>query len=186
MVAIERIYTSDEFWELAETFPEDKHYELWDGVIVEMPPPSKLHSKIAGIILTFLNMFVLENGFGTVLGEGGGYKLDEYNVRVPDVSFFAREADLTDNTAIFPPDLAVEVISPSETPRSIAEKTELYLNSGTKLVWNVYPDEQVIEVWRKNDATKLEMEPIRRDGTVTGGDMLPGFELPLSKVFPQS
>jgi Uma2 family endonuclease len=186
MVTQERTFTAHEFWERAESFPDDKVYELIDGEIVEMPPASKLHAKIVTLIATFLNVFVLQNEAGTVLAEGG-YTLDENNVRIPDVSFFKaeRDVDLTDNTAVFAPDLAVEVISPGNTPRQVTAKTELYLNRGVTVVWNVYIDEQVVEVWRVNAAGKLEMESLHRDDTLTAEDVLPGFELPLADIFPQ-
>lgn len=82
-----------------------------------------------------------------------------------------------------PPDLVVEVISPSETPRSMTSKTERYLKMGTRQVWNVYPDEQVVEVWRMGDNGELRMLSLTVEMVLTGGDILPGFELPLKNLF---
>jgi Uma2 family endonuclease len=179
--------TVEAFWEMAVNFPEDKRYELVAGEIIEMPPPSRLHSEIAALIASFIIVFARQNKLGHVFGADGFFALTEQDVRIPDVSFVSasRDVDVYNRKAIFAPDLAVEVISPSERPgRSVTEKTTLYLNSGVTVVWNVYIEEQIIEVWRKGSGDKLEVEILRRDTILTTEDVLPGFTLALADVFP--
>ena len=124
---------------------------------------------------------------GYILTTDGGYTLTEQDVRIPDVSFIFKKniPDLDDTDSIIPPDLAVEVISPSETPRKVNAKTTLYLNTGTQIVWNVYPDEKVVEVWTKGEGEKLEMQAFTVEDTLIGGDVLPEFSLPIKDIFAQ-
>lgn len=184
MVVQHQLFTAHEFWQLE--FDDDRIYELIDGEIVPMPPPRKINSIIAGLILTALNVFLKQNNVaGYVLGADGGYTLTKNDVRVPDVSYIAQESipDLDNTAEIIPPELAVEIISPSESPRQINAKTSLYLNAGTKIVWNVYPDEKVVEVWTLGEAGKLVMQPFEIGDTLDGGDVLPEFTLSVNEVF---
>jgi len=184
MVVQQQLYTASEFWQLE--FDDDRVYELIDGEIVPMPPPRKLNSIIAGLILTAINIFIKQNNIaGYVLGADGGYTLTEKDVRVPDVSYIAQERipDLDNTTDAIPPQLAIEIISPSESPRKVNTKTSLYLNAGTKIVWNVYPDEQVVEVWTLGDGGKLVMQPLEINDTLDGGAVLPGFTLTVGEIF---
>ncbi len=78
-----------------------------------------------------------------------------------------------------PPDLAVEIKSPTDSKRDMRKKAEKYIAFGTTLVWLVFPDEQIIEVYEgKEDVKTLGLEDI-----VTGGSVLPGFELAVSDIF---
>jgi len=186
MVIQQQLYTAHEFWQI--DFDDDRVYELIEGEIIPMPPPRKINSIIAGLILTALNVFLKQNKIkGYVLGADGGYTLTEHDVRVPDVSYIAQERipDLDDTAEVIPPEIAVEIISPSESPRQINAKTSLYLNAGTKIVWNVYPDEKVVEVWTLGEDGKLIMQPFELNDTLDGGDVLMGFMLPVREIFAQ-
>lgn len=185
----ERLYTAAEFWQMTKAgyFAEDKLYELVDGVILEMNPPNRINAWIALEIGYYFRDFVKDKDLGFVLGADGGYTLAPGTVRVPDVSFVskARQPFLGQVEDIFAPDLAVEVISPSEKPLDVHDKTALYLNAGSAVVWNVYPDERVIEVWQKGDAGALVMRKYTADDTLDGGAALPGFTLKVRDVFPE-
>ncbi len=188
MVVQKQLYTSTDFWQMTDTLDADKRYELINGEIVEMPPPNRINSLIAGLILTALNVFIKEHKIeGFVFGADGGYALSETDVRIPDVSFVykSRMPDISNMDVIVAPDLAVEVISQGETPRMINDKTALYLNAGTRIVWNVFPDEKVVEVWTKGRGDKLEMQPFTTEDTLDGGDVLPGFTLSVAEIFQQ-
>ncbi len=107
---------------------------------------------------------------------------------IPDASFVAKARIAEMNAAeegdsVFAPDLAVEVVSPSEPRRKLHEKTRLYLDAGCRMRWHVHPQEQAIEVWQKNAAGKLELEAFTREQTVSGGDVLPGFTLVVKTLF---
>lgn len=181
----ERLYTADEFWELALSTSSDNIHELIYGEIREMNPPSIKHSLIAAEIVRLLGNYVKEHQLGFVLGADGGYTLSENNVRIPDASFISRSrmpADF-DQRHIFAPDLAVEVISPSESPRDVHDKTSLYLKAGTVVVWNIYPDEEVVEVWRLQSDETMQMQTLTRTDHLKGGEVLPNFSVSISNLF---
>lgn len=188
MAVQEQLYTAAEFWQMAKSgqFTDDKIYELVNGVIIAMSPSSKRNSWIAATFVRLLGNYAAENDLGFVLGADGGYTLSPATVRVPDASFISkvRQPDLDDNQDILAPDLAVEVISPSETPVSIHDKTALYLKAGASIVWNIYPDEKVIEVWQQGEDASLTLRQYTVEDTMDGGTVLPGFQLKVRAVFP--
>jgi Uma2 family endonuclease len=186
MVIATNHLTSAEFWELLPTLDPDKRYELIDGELVEMAPSTKKNSYIAMQLGKLLSNFVDANNLGYVFGADAGYDVSPGNTLIPDVSFISKTGSPEFPTGnILPPDIAIEVISPSETPRSITSKTERYLGMGTKQVWNIYPDEQVVEIWRMGENDELRMQSLTAVMVLTGGDILPAFELPLKIIFPE-
>jgi Uma2 family endonuclease len=188
MTIQQKIYTAKEFWATADERNPDKAYELIHGEIFEMAPPKKINSIIALYIGRLLGNFVEANEIeGYVLGADGGYTLTDEDVRVPDVSFILKERlpDVDDTETIIAPDLVVEVISSSESPRMINEKTALYLLAGAKIVWNIYPDEKEVEVWTKGMGEKFEMQAFRLTDILDGGEVLKGFTLPVKDIFKQ-
>ena len=122
---------------------EDRLYELVDGILVEKTVGYE-ESFIAGKILTMLKNFVERRKLGLVAGEGGMMKLDIDLVRIPDVSFVSWDRvpgrEFPDEP-IPPlvPDLAVEVISRSNTRKEMDEKLQEYFEKGVRLVWYVRP-----------------------------------------------
>ena len=106
----------------------------------------------------------------------------------PDVGFVRRDRLPEPVTAQFyplMPDLAVEVLSPSNTLPELRRKAEVYLRHGTTLVWLVNPDEKTVEVWRMagDEATS---ETIAPDGALSGESLLPGFSLALDTLFART
>ncbi len=82
------------------------------------------------------------------------------------------------------PDLAVEVISPSESPRDVLDKTRLYLQSGSRLVWNCYVPAQTVDVCTlAENGEDLVIKTVRMGGMLDGGGVLPGFTLAVSQIF---
>jgi Uma2 family endonuclease len=187
MVIRDRTYTVDEFYALMEERNDDRRFELVEGYMVEMAPPKSINSYIALKVGMYLGLHVEENGLGYVFGADGGFALSATDVRIPDASFVAKERiqgkmpDLIPNA----PDLAVEVISPSETPASVNEKTRLYFETGSKVVWIIYPDDRFAEIRTPSDKG-FHVIPIGIGGNLHAQSVLPDFELPLSKVFPKS
>lgn len=185
MTVHEKLYTAEEFYTFVER-PEnlDHRWELIEGIIVEMPPSSPKNSKLAARFVRHLGNFVDEHDLGHVLGADGGYTLSPHNVRIPDVSFISKErAPSLPKHFDIAPELAVEVISPSESPRSVLDKIGLYLNSGVIIVWAVYPDDKVIEVWQASDNGKMTVQKLTLDDTLDGGEVLSGFTLAVKVVF---
>lgn len=154
--------------------------ELIDGELVEKTP-SFVPSAVAMTIGAYLRLYVRERDLGYVTGADGGYVLNEGNVFIPDVGFItrARLPEAPAREAPVPPDLAVEVKSPTDTIRELRRKAEQYLAAGTRLVWLVFPDDRRVEVY-DGDADVITLS----DGdTLTGGALLPGFTLSVRDIF---
>jgi Uma2 family endonuclease len=103
-------------------------------------------------------------------------------VRAPDVGFVSKArlpAGLPKGYIPFAPDLAVEVVSPNDKAAEIQTKIGEYLRYGVRLIWVLYPDNQSIVVHTKEGARTLTV-----DDTLDGGDVLPGFSLPVRDLFP--
>jgi Uma2 family endonuclease len=181
----ERLYTAAEFWDMVQSDTSDTIFELVYGELRERNSSSFKHSLVATEIARLLGNFVKEHQLGFVLGADGGYTLSEEHVRVPDASFVSRSrmpADF-DQRHLFSPDLAVEVISPSESSRDVHDKTTLYLKAGTSIVWNVYPTEEIVEIWRLQADGTLQIQALERTDTLNGGDVLAGFSVKVSELF---
>src|SRR5687768_10521650 len=119
--------------------PKDgSKYEVVDGALVRMSPAGWLHDRIVARLITRLGAFVEAAHLGDVIGSSALFVLPSGNRRGPDVSFVAagRLDALADRP--FPalaPDLAVEVVSPSDGQRQVLDKVGEYLQAGVRLVW---------------------------------------------------
>lgn len=183
----QKLMTAAEYWEWVLQNPDmTETYELINGELVEVPPTRRENSWIALEIGSQLRNFVRKHDLGRVFGADGGYTLFPNTVRIPDVSFVskARMPEMEEVEAILAPDLAVEVISPSETPRKVHDKTTIYLEAGTKLVWNVYPEDKIIEVWSISTEGQPQMRSFGAGEVLKGGNALPNFELKVAEIFP--
>ncbi len=179
---IEKPVTVEEFYELAF---EGFRGELVRGELKETMPTSILHGIIAGRIAIILGIFVLQNKLGEVLTAETGFRLfvDEKTVRVPDVSFLSNEklAEIKNVNKFYDgtPDLAVEVISPSETYNDVQGKLEDYLSAGVKMVWIIRPENKTVTTYR----TLSDFKILREDDELTGEDFLPNFKCNLTDIF---
>ena len=184
----QRVYDVDSFWEYVHR-PEnaDKHLELINGEIIEMPVPGEEHGFLAGEIYHHFRLFDPERRLGVPTVESGYYTLDDrYTVLAPDAAFRLRErADepLNKRWAAVMPDIAVEVKSPSNTLAELRRKAAIYLQHGTQLVWIVIPDRKGVEVCRLGADEEVERKFVAEDGALSGEDVLPGFRLELSSLF---
>lgn len=179
-----RLTTADflAFCELPEN--ANRRFELINGVPVEMPPSSKKNTIVAARVVRLLGNHVDKHNLGYVTGADGGYELGPNDTRLPDAAFIskARAGGLQGVTFPVAPDLAVEVISPSETSRSVLDKVRAYLQAGTVIVWVVYPDDQVVDIYRQADEG-LYVRTLDTSGVLDGGSVLPGFTLKISELF---
>ncbi|MFN8421218.1 MAG: Uma2 family endonuclease [Anaerolineae bacterium] len=118
MVLQEKLHTVDEFLEYINR-PElaERQFELHEAVIVEMPSSSKKNTVLEAWLITLLNIFIVPKDLGVVTSPDGGFKINERNYLQPDVSFIRHERTGGLEGVEFPvcPDLAIEVISPSES-----------------------------------------------------------------------
>lgn len=180
----EKLMTIAEFEALLDTLPDDgKKYELTHGVLIEMPPPKPNHNLIAAWIVTFVNLYLLKNKLGLAITEMGVRLFaDDSTLYFPDVAYisFARLPD-PDLTKYIPmaPDLAVEIVSPSNTSEEISTKVSDYLRAGTQLVWVIYPKTQMTYVYQPDGRYQI----VDGNGVLSGGEVLPGFTLPLHDIF---
>jgi len=151
-----------------------------------MPPAARDHGRMAGRIATAVGSHAEETRQGEMVTADAGFVLRRGPdcVRAPDVAFVsAGHLPAEEGPGTFfevAPDLAVEVVSPSETTQDTEAKVRDYLAAGTRLVWLIYPGLRAARVWRQDGTT----EAIDESGVLHGEDVLLGFELPLSRVLP--
>ena len=186
MATQERMYTVDDVWRLeqAPRHPTEKYY-LIDGELCIKMAPTEMHGETANLIAHYLTVFVLEGGLGRVGVEVGFHPPgDRGTALLPDVSFISKARMTKRALASYVPlmpDLAVEVVSPSQSLAQVRRKAETYLRHGSQMVWLIDPQARSAEVWRRGTERR---EVIAGDGELSGNDILPGFRLPLRKIFP--
>lgn len=168
--------------------PDDgNQYELSEGELIVMSPASYWSSIVAAAILRRIAAFVVEHRLGLVAGADGGMLLRRGpdTLRAPDVSFVRRERIPPDVSrgGFIPvaPDLAVEVLSPSDRFSRVTRKIRDYFAAGTRLVWVVDPDDRVTTVYHPDRPVEI----IGADGTLDGEDVLPGFTLSLAELWAE-
>jgi Uma2 family endonuclease len=164
------------------TAKEDRLYELVDGTLVEKPMGWK-EALLASWLGHQLQKYLDTNDLGAVAGADGTLRLRKLLVRIPDVAFVLWENvppdDELPQIPDLAPDLAVEVVSQSNTAREMARKRREYFRAGTRLVWQVYPERKEVEVY----TSPGRFRTLGLTDTLDGGTLLPGFRLPLADVF---
>lgn len=177
----DEMYALSDYEQYAAQHP-DNLLELIDGRIVEKVT-SERHGKLAGWLLHLLIVFLEANP--QVKGHWStesSYKPvgDAYNARRPDVAFRV-DAGPVSTTAVYDgmPDFCVEIKSPSNSYDQLRAKAEFYLAHGAHLVWLVYPEPQLVEVYEADGTSAV----YKAGQTLSGGAVLPGFSVPVSKVF---
>jgi Uma2 family endonuclease len=177
---------ADTFLEFVRNIQDDVYrFELIEGVLIEMTPPSMKHGHIAGRIYGKIFIYLEANPIGLAFGDNVGYRLHSKTIFVPDVSFVAQSNLIIPLPEISPiaPDLAVEILSPSNTFKEISFKIESYLHYGTKIVWIVHPDDEMVDVWRMMPDGSLNKRAFKKGDSLSGEDVLPNFTLPIGDIF---
>ena len=176
-----RFYTAEDLW----LMPADAPYELRRGELIEVPPSGLEASVVAAWIGRRIGNHVEERDLGLVSGADGGYILfpSGDTVVAPDVGF-VRWARLPGRErpkkhCPVPPDLAVEVMSPSDSRRDVADKLALYLAAGVPLIWWVDIARRVVRVHGSGRA----VTELGEGEVLDGEDVLPGFRLPVADIF---
>ncbi len=177
----EKRYTLQDLHEI-ESRPEnaDRIFELIDGEIIEKVPSFK-PSMIAATLIVTIQPFVKQHQLGFVTGADGGYIMnDEGNVFDPDVGFISklRMPQMPEREALVPPDFAIEVKSPTDRKRDMRLKAEKYLRFGTTMVWLVFPDEQQVEVYVRDQ----DVQTLGVDDEVDQYEVIPGISLAVRDV----
>ena len=154
-------------------------YEYIKGELIPMPPTSVEHGYISVNISSLLHLYVRENQLGRVLSETG-FRVGE-RVLIPDIAFISTDRIPIDpsKASPVPPDLAVEVASPSDTLHRIQEKVFAYLEAGTQLVWVLAPRAKTVTVYR----SETEITTLTRNGTLSGEEVVEGFSCQVAQLF---
>ena len=165
--------------------PDDGfRYQLVRGELVKMAPAGRVHGKRGNRVNVSLSLYVYENNLGeTYLAETGFHlEIDPDHVLAPDVAFVSREREeATPEASGFfpgPPDLAVEVISPSDRYTEVAWKVAEWLAAGTRMVVVVNPRNRTVQAHTPEGVTELT-----ESDTLDGGDVVPGWRLAVADIF---
>ncbi|MGH2344061.1 MAG: Uma2 family endonuclease [Chloroflexota bacterium] len=178
------------------SWPDDgRRYEVVEGVLVRGAGNGARAATVVRRLAARLGDYVDAYDLGIVTGADGVFKFPHAETGLlPDVGFLAAEradriADY-DKPIPFPPDLAVEVISPSQSAADLAAKVQRYLIGGTALVWVFRPERGAVDVWRPRDLRPryqdMRAETTLHAGsedTLDGGDVVPGFSCLLAPLF---
>jgi len=167
--------------ELMQLPDDGNKYEIVDGALVVSPAGGR-HEEICVQVAVALATFVRGRTLGKVFGSNLLYILPGGNKRGPDVSFVARGrlpgGRAPEGFFEGAPDLAVEVLSPSDSLRRTLDKVGEYLQAGTRLVWLIDPAKRRASAYR----SLTDVRQIEADGAFDGEDVLPGFRCPLSAI----
>ena len=177
----EALVTVEEFAKLPED--REKRLSLVAGWVVSEPWPVTRHGRIQARLLNLLSEYLRASPIGEVYVDIG-FILSRApdTVRAPDVSFVRTErVERQDDRRWYEgaPDLAIEVLSPSERSRQIHEKVSDYLAAGARAVWLVDPERRLVTVFR----SPLTPQVLREGETVDGEDILPGLHLAVGDLF---
>ncbi|HEV2199498.1 MAG TPA: Uma2 family endonuclease [Bryobacteraceae bacterium] len=164
--------------------PDELRYELDEGELIEMVRPRyNPHNRIVRVIDRALLAYVDRNPIGEVLSTDNLFVLGPTTKRAPDLAFLTNERMRqieTGKDIEGAPDLAIEVLSPSDKAAAIRRKVKQYFAAGSKVVWLVYPQTREVEAWES------EAGPARVLGdrdTLEAPGLLPGFSLEISSLF---
>jgi len=182
-----RLITADELEDMPhrDEHGNDCRLELIRGELIVMSPTKPLHGIVCARLAAALINFVEANDLGMAFGAETGFVVerDPDSVLGADAAFVSKErlttVDNFEKFFPFAPDLAIEVLSPSNTVREINEKIALYFAAGSRAVWVFNPKKRTAAVY----TSPSEFHTLEENDTLDGGDVLPGFSLDLSKLF---
>ena len=175
------LLTSDDLWKIVA---DGSRYELSNGALLPMTPVGVRHAAVVNKLARLLGDFVENHHLGLV-GPEIGFKLrrNPDTLRAPDVAFISRkryeEKGIPEKFADFPPDLAVEVLSPEDAMSEIVRKVEEYLSAGVPLVWVADPATQTVTVYRSLQDVKV----LTSDQELEASPVLPGFRASIAEIF---
>jgi len=180
-----KLMTADELLAM----PDDGFvYELIKGELIKVsPPPGHEHGLVAMNIAGPLYEYAKKQHLGNVYAAETGFLLEQNpdTVRAADVAFVRREriekAGPVQGYWIGAPDLAVEVLSPSDTVRRVEGKVAEWLESGTSVVWVVSPKMRSVTVYR----SLTEIVVLTEKDTLDGGVVVPGFQISVAEIFAE-
>ena len=178
-----KLLTAEEFFLLPD--PGDgSQQELVYGEIITMPPLGGLHGVCCLKAGRRIGNFVEDGPGGTVTCNDTGFitERDPDSVRGPDISYWSKERlkEVLIGYIEISPDMLVEVLSPSNTSKQIRAKLKEYFAKGVRLIWVIAPEDRTLTIYRTSDEGRV----LHETATVTGEDVLPGFECRVSDLLP--
>ncbi len=169
---------------LVEQTDDKPYYELINGAIVEKAMPTDEHAMIVNWVLYFLTRYAVEHELRPPGPERRFvFPDDTQNARQPDVSQIL-DPDMTivtEGPTLTIPDFVAEVQSPDDSITSLRAKAEFYISRGVRLVWLVFPRQQIVEVYRPG----YDIEMLTVQGVLDGYDVLPDFQLTVAQLFSE-
>lgn len=170
--------------------PEDEEkilssseYEIVDGEIVERSMPNPQHARIEARITTALSLYVENNPIGEIYTECN-FELKKGLIRIPDVAFvsferFPKDGEPTGSRWKTAPDLAVEIISPTDDYKAVFQKISEYFVNGVRQIWLIEPGEKTLTIYR----SRKDVTILTENDELVSQDILPNFTLKLSNIF---
>ena len=157
-----------------------ERYEYAKGELIPMPPTSVEHGYISANLSSLLHLYVREKQLGRVIISDTGFRVGE-QVLIPDIAFLAnaRIPDNLSKASPIPPDLAVEVVSPTDVLYRVEEKAFTYLEAGTQLVWVLKPRSKTVTIYR----SETDITLLTRNDTLTGENVIEGFSCQVAELF---
>ena len=155
-------------------------YEYIKGELIPVPPTSGEHGRISVNLILPLGSYVRENRLGDIYVSETGFRVGE-RVLMPDIAFLLNEHIPADLSKVFsiPPDLAIEVVSPTDALHRVVEKAFTYLDAGTQLVWVLEPRSKTVTVYR----SETDITLLTRNDTLTGENVIEGFSCQVAELF---
>lgn len=175
LAPIETDMTLDEFLQ-----SDLEGYEYVKGALIPMAPPTLEHGGISMNLSFLLSLHIRENQLGRLYPADTDFKLGDRVVK-PDIAYLstARLPENERQASPVAPDLAVEVLSPTDIQYRVLEKAFAYLNAGTRLVWIIEPVGQTVTVYR----SKTDIKTLTYEDTLTGEDVVEGFSCQVAEIF---
>jgi Uma2 family endonuclease len=174
-----KVWTEEEISRLPDN---GYNVEVVDGELRMSPKNNPLHGRVCTRISMYMGLHAMQNRLGEVWDSNTGFWMANGNLRAPDVSFVSATRLIGRPLTSFfkgAPDLAVEVLSPSNSRREIEERLRDFFASGTKLAWVIDPDQESAEICRSlSDRTMIGPNSV-----LDGEDVLNGFKVTLSDLF---
>ena len=164
---------------------DGQRYELIRGELRQMAPAGPTHGRLAMRIAARLFQHVETHHLGTVYAAETGFQLaqDPDTVRAPDVAFVSRQRleAMGETEGYWPgaPDVAVEVISPSDRYTDVEDKVVEWLEAGSRMVMLVNPRQRAVTVYH----SRTNIVRLTEEDTLEGGEVVPGWQLPIRDVF---
>ena len=181
--AATRFWTDEELLAL----PKDGYKrEIVNGEMLAMSPANFQHGNVISRIYSPLGMAVYEGDLGELADGQTGFRLRSGDLYCPDIAFVTKEraAEHRRKNGTFfegAPDLAVEVLSPSDMIGVIEEKLVQFFAEGMRLAWVVHPRTKTVHVYH----SAAHVSVVAADGFLDGEEVVPGFRLAVAEIFPQ-